>query len=78
MARELVKLTNTELTEKGSELANAVGELYTIRAEKTSAMNEFKTKIDDQELKIAALTMIIRTGEEIRERTFFSSHLDDE
>ncbi len=34
MSLELVELTSTELKEKGAELANALSELYLIRAEK--------------------------------------------
>lgn len=78
MAHELIDLTGTELKEKGAELANAVSGLYAIRAEKKSAMNDFKSKIDDQEKLIGELSMTIQTGREMRSRTFFDNHIDDE
>lgn len=73
MSQELVTLTNTEKQEKGESLAAKIGELYTIRAEKKSAMNEFKSQIDELEKEISEMSITLRTGRELRSRTFFDN-----
>lgn len=77
MSTEWVKLSQTEINEKGSELADAIGELYRIRAEKKEAMNNFKSEIDFQERKISDLSQTVRLGRELRSTTFFDDKIDN-
>lgn len=78
MAHEQVELTHPELREKGMELANAISKLYSIKGEKKEAMNEFKQLIDKQENLISTLSLTVQTGKEVRSRTFFDDHIDDD
>ncbi len=76
MAMDLVTLSNAELQRKGEDLANAVGELYKISAEKKEVINDFKSRIARAEKTIGELSLAVRTGKELRSRTFFDSEID--
>ena len=71
MAQKLIELSQTEIGEKGQELALKVQELYKLRADKKDAMNNFKSLIDRTEKEISELTLIVNTGRELRQETFF-------
>lgn len=73
MANRIVELSQTEIGERGQSLAQAVQELYKLRAEKKDAMNDFKSQIDRKEKEISELTFTVNTGKEIQTETFFDN-----
>lgn len=61
-----VKLTDAEVLERANEIAQAQHDRGTIEAEKKSAMNEFRSRLEANGLHINQLAYTIKTRTEMR------------